>query len=51
MQLLPLEINSETIPVLKKLVSVRSALAGLNGIAESTNNNYHKEYKRINGQP
>lgn len=38
MQQLPLKINPETIPVLKKLVSVRSALAGLNGIAESIPN-------------
>lgn len=38
MQLLPLTMELETRPVLKKLVSVRSALANLNGIAESIPN-------------
>lgn len=38
MELLPLKINLETNSVLKKLVSARAALAGLNGIAESIPN-------------
>jgi Fic family protein len=38
MELLPLKMELETKPVLKKLVSVRSALANLNGIAESIPN-------------
>lgn len=38
MEFLSLNINLETNSVLKKLVSVRAALAGLNGIAESIPN-------------
>lgn len=38
MELLPLKINLETNSVLKKLISVRAALAELNGIAESIPN-------------